>query len=1267
MSALQALTDEEAYLWALLSDQTGVDLAEFLWTDEAAEDRCYRLWDFQWPFFQCEEIYQVDLLARGLGKSLSIVMRALTFPFDNPSEDMLITAPQLKHLKLITDNIEKNLDNCRLYREMLPAGRKNGIAYAPSFQIKFLNGSKVMTRLPGIDGKGLKGPHPVKIEMDECFPAGTLVTTNRGQISIETVASGDQVLTHAGRWQPVEKVFDRGVRQAVKTAGHGHPGLVSTPDHPFYGREVLDYYNRRNRHGIKELADPTWTAASGMEGRLWATPSTVPPCALEPDWIIPKAPVGASYKVDASTEVFAWTLGLFLAEGSLSSSYGRGGKLNRSYFSVHVDEVPEVLRRLDLAGLKARIVPVQSSDKCINVLVTHEGLAAWFAANVNRGARNKQIPAWVLSQDEGYRRAVLEGLIYGDGCAAEGGATGERWKLTTASKGMAVSARLLATGLGYSVSCYYNKSRPTSIRGREVVGSGWFQVVGRVVGQSLVDGSHSWSKVRSVEPAPDVQMYDLQVRTDHSFVADGIVVHNSQDIATAAYMEIIETIKINAAHAMWRVHGVSNGTRDMHYRLTHGEGLELPFYVHHYIAAHRPDWNDEERKNKLAIYGGDENHPDYVRNIFGEPSDLGNAIFVTARLLACTSMQQTPADIEYNDEIYTCLRISQEQIDRAGGIEDLLAFNFVHLADIYSGYWAGMDVGFTNDPSEILVFGTLKATAVDRLLLRVHLERVTAPQQVCAIVKIFEFFGVKLRRFGMDRTGNGLPLWQYLMNDRTIASRIAGYNFSEKRPVEFDDRPPVGKEKPEDLVIVKWIKDHATDMLRKRVDTKTIQLPYDNSLLIEWQGQSVSHTKLAHSQDGAIRKYSGGECLPGDAEVLTDFGWVRFDKYVENPVRVAQWRDGELEMVMPTAIVQKPYSGSLVRYTNANLFYSMTTPEHLLPGVRRGRMQFKPAGEASFDKMHVWPRNGILDGPGTGRTLDEIALEIAVSADGCIQVDNRSSARKAEVSREARDGWRAIEDLRSEGFTYEQVGDRLGLTKVQVRGRIQAMRKAQKCLMPIVQQRRWCTFGLSKQRKIDRTVGILDRLGVVYSLTRSGPDAMTYIRFDMSGGKNGERLSWLGKRLPCAWISLATLVEREFILAELEHWDGHRGAGMKRSVFSTTIYDHAVWAQTMSHTAGRMATIIKAPGQYQVTLQRRSLGSYWGSLAREDVPFEGDVYCVDVPSEMFLVRQQGCISMIHNCHSLDAARMYALAKDLMGIEALLDRSKASGPVLDRFF
>ena len=152
-----------------------------------------------------------------------------------------------------------------------------------------------------------------------------------------------------------------------------------------------------------------------------------------------------------------------------------------------------------------------------------------------------------------------------------------------------------------------------------------------------------------------------------------------------------------------------------------------------------------------------------------------------------------------------------------------------------------------------------------RLLTRVQLQRISVQDQVDVILELFRYYGPRLRRFGMDKTGNGLPLWQLLAAHHDIGDRIAGYGFSEKKAVAFDDREPTGKEKPEDLVIEKNVIVWATDELRKYVDTSAMELPYDVELLSEWQGQAVVTVKDTASQDGARKTYTGGSCHTLDA------------------------------------------------------------------------------------------------------------------------------------------------------------------------------------------------------------------------------------------------------------------------------------------------------------------------------------------------------------------------------------------------------------------
>lgn len=525
MSAIPMLTEEEMYLAAILDDPSGVELAEFCWIDEEQPDSCFRLWDYQWVWYRNESTFQIDWCGRAVGKSVGIQMRAFAFPFNHPGAEMLITAPELNHLRPVTDKVEHLFRSTRIGSAMLPQTRGQGINHQPQFQVQFINNARIISRLPNRDGRGVKGMHPLVIEMDE-----------------------------------------------------------------------------------------------------------------------------------------------------------------------------------------------------------------------------------------------------------------------------------------------------------------------------------------------------------------------GQDFPENGWIELIETMKAGSPGAQWRVHGVSRGVRDRYYKYTNGEDPDIPFYVHRYMAMHRPSWGPDERKAKIAIYGGTEDNVDYRRNIFGDHGDATNPVFVLARLMACVRINESPWATEYNESIYQQIKINDELLTSVGNIEHFLdVLPASHLDPQYTSYWGGMDVGFTRDPSEILIFGALKHPKdkdreMLRLLTRVHLMRISAPDQAEAVRFLLSFYGDRLRAFAMDKTGNGLPLWQEMdpeavgtsihlrRTPQHLARKIKGYGFSNKVAVEFDDRELKDKETQLDAVIQKNVVDFATDEMRKGVDQNTFELPYDRELLTEFQGQEIQYTRDEGSAAGLkSRRYGGGSFHTLDA------------------------------------------------------------------------------------------------------------------------------------------------------------------------------------------------------------------------------------------------------------------------------------------------------------------------------------------------------------------------------------------------------------------
>lgn len=364
----------------------------------------------------------------------------------------------------------------------------------------------------------------------------------------------------------------------------------------------------------------------------------------------------------------------------------------------------------------------------------------------------------------------------------------------------------------------------------------------------------------------------------------------AQDYPEKGWVELQQTLKRGIQGAVWRAHGVTKGVRDYFYKFT--TDAKSKWVVHRFTGMHRPDWTDEERQESIDFYGSKDN-PDYKRNILGEHGDATNPLFVLTRLMKCVDDITESA---YNADEYTFIKLDPEKIDDLGGqIEPLVDLPTSHTAK-YNSFWCGMDVGFTHDPSEILVFAeylpkgeevtlnkkmkkalpTEGATRL-KLLTRIQLRRIGSPDQVRVIKKIIDHYQPKA--FAMDATGNGLPLFQHVQEEYPgYVDFIKGYKFNAKILVDFDQRAVIDEftgDPEKDAAIERVVVEYAQDKLRELVDKERLWLPWDKELIGEFQGQTYTIERNTMDPYGR-RRFSTGSFHCLDAARMAVLGWKQF-------------------------------------------------------------------------------------------------------------------------------------------------------------------------------------------------------------------------------------------------------------------------------------------------------------------------------------------------------------------------------------------------------
>jgi len=930
--------------------------------------------------------------------SLSIKFRAFAFPFLNPGEEMIVTAPENIHLEAVTDNIETLYVNNKLASEMIVGGR-GGITHRP-FRMNFSNGARIMGRIPQLDGSGIKG----------CFEKGTLVLTRRGCIPIEAVEVGDIVFTHLGNWKKVTHTWIFQEETPVRVqANRLSEGVVCSGIEPFWAR----YGNTLNM----KQNEPEWCFAKDLavqknRRHRWNLLSP----AEFPEETQPAFP----FKYDEKeVETLYWLFGLYQAEGSSSIKSGQ------VTFSVHEEEVDCVKSAINRIGYNAGAT--RKKGLGMDVYFSSQPFIT-FLREEFKACKEKTIPVWMYGAPRELKEAFFSGALYGDGCWRHESLN----EYITVIRSLAYEMKMFAQSLGYVASVHRNNTstnfgdngwyrvlvsdQPESsnfIDGHIMSGvqnveelapmtvydltveddhsftansvfarnthpiwleqdeacfpgetlvfthKGHIRIDEIEIGDYVLTHKNRWKKVLNVwdrgeretinvkgfivptptrlisktirvtpnhrfyakksqysptewiradelkgclwsyfvdgrlvfgavgkeyELDPEIcRVYDIEVEDDHSFVAEGIVVHNS-DYPEKGWDEIVETVKVQNPKARWRAHGVTRGVGDKFDEKI--SGSESEWAVIRLPAMYRPNWTDNERKSKIEEYHGYDS-PNYRRNILGLPGDNNSPMFVLHRIMANVVL-----DLEdnYNAFEYYNTFIDEAMIREVDDILELIDIPASHSS--YSRFWIGMDFGWTQAPSAIAVFAEIRNPKKDetslKLLTKIILKRVAPIDQFKVIMHLMEVY--RPIAYAMDGTGAGQPVVSLLENKveedpstQHMFDRIKSYNFSQKVIVGFDNTIKIDERKVDgymDAAIYRPFLEASADAMRVLIDNTRFMLPYDKEVIGELQSTPKNTRTMPDAYGKSTHKKTGQHTLDAMRMAVMAYSTTHIDEFI---------------------------------------------------------------------------------------------------------------------------------------------------------------------------------------------------------------------------------------------------------------------------------------------------------------------------------------------------------------------------------------------------
>ena len=378
----------------------------------------------------------------------------------------------------------------------------------------------------------------------ECLAGDTRVwTAGRGLVPIKEIAAGDQVFAFdedGGSFvvAPVKSAAQTDTRLTYHVQV-GTRGFRATDNHP-----VLALEDARKPGRERARYRRRWKTVGELQpGDFIAVPRELP------DFGDPK-PLDGGFGPAQTDADLMWLLGFFLGDGNTQSA----GRTHRVQFAVIADdvEVRAEITRIVAEKFGLRVIPADD----VRVVVNSKALVEWLRdLGFGGTSLTKRIPEWVHDLPRDQRLAFLGGYVDADGYV--GPAKSGSVILTSGNAELLSEAAGLAAVSGLRASRLYSFSSPHPFEAdREVEGfrlhiSGDFELLdcrnprrtsrfGRRAYSHSDRAAHGttirahvsdhlgFARVTAIEPHEVEPVYDIEVDGPHNFVAEGLVVHNSE-------------------------------------------------------------------------------------------------------------------------------------------------------------------------------------------------------------------------------------------------------------------------------------------------------------------------------------------------------------------------------------------------------------------------------------------------------------------------------------------------------------------------------------------------------------------------------------------------------------------------------------------------------------------------------------------------------------------------------------------------------------------
>lgn len=367
-----------------------------------------------------------------------------------------------------------------------------------------------------------------------CFTGDTLVLTKDGYKEIKDVKIGDEVLGHNNTYNRVVNFFDNGKKEIYKLKTSSFDEIKTTENHRFYVREMNKIYDKNQKKYIKTFSDPIWKECKDLTKNDYLG-IPINTNSVLPQWNgIERIKNNKSYVINnlnMEDENLWYLCGRYVADGWLRNRKERNDSLSIVVICCGKSKINKFLSKI------GSNFPYFLTEDRTTYRVTFSNIElAHFLNQFGRGAINKKIPSFMFDMPIEYIKKFLEGYFDGDGYY---NINKQIQCCSSISKQLIYGLARLIEKSYHRMCCVYKQiqSKTKIIENRIVNQNDYYYLrfcLNPKNTSYFFENDYLWLPVKSVENTGKLEeVYDIEVETDHSFTANGVIVHNCQDFSLA--------------------------------------------------------------------------------------------------------------------------------------------------------------------------------------------------------------------------------------------------------------------------------------------------------------------------------------------------------------------------------------------------------------------------------------------------------------------------------------------------------------------------------------------------------------------------------------------------------------------------------------------------------------------------------------------------------------------------------------------------------------